>query len=68
MAYRDNKMELRINPIYGHSKEEAFESAYIALRMFLISHGIHDVEISLSVEEPKQHPKSGKFKHVINAR
>ncbi|WMM26128.1 AMP-binding protein [Tissierella sp. MB52-C2] len=67
VAYKDNKIELRINPIYGHSKEEVFEYACSALRKFLASHGIHHVEISLSTEEPKQHPKSGKFKHVINA-
>ncbi|HHV08743.1 MAG TPA: AMP-binding protein [Clostridiales bacterium] len=67
VAYKDNKLELRINPGYGHSKEEVFEAACIALRRFLASHGIHHVEISLSTEEPKQHPQSGKFKHVINA-
>jgi len=33
----------------------------------IASHGINQVEIFLSEEEPKQHPKSGKFKHVINA-
>jgi Coenzyme F390 synthetase len=67
VAYKDNKLELRINTDCGHSKEEAFETACIALRSFLASHGIHHVEISLSTEEPKQHPQSGKFKHVINA-
>lgn len=67
IAYKDNKLELRINPNNGHSKEEVFESACIALRIFLASHGIHHVEISLSNEEPKQHYLSGKFQHVINA-
>jgi phenylacetate-coenzyme A ligase PaaK-like adenylate-forming protein len=67
VAYKDNKLELRINTDRGYSKEEAFETACIALRPFLASHGIHHVEISLSTEEPKQHPQSGKFKHVINA-
>lgn len=68
VAYKDNKLELRINPTYGHSKEEVFESACTVLRMFLASHGIRHVEISLSGEELMQHPQSGKFKHVINAR
>ena len=68
VAHKDNKLELRINPDIQHSKEEAFEVASIALRSFLASHGVHHVQILLSTEEPKQDPKSGKFKHVINAR
>lgn len=67
VAYKDNKLELRINPVCGYSKEEVFKAAGIALRRFLAAHGIHHTEISLSEEEPKQHPQSGKFKHVINA-
>ncbi len=67
VAHKDNKLELRINPKNGHNKEEAFESSCIALRKFLASHGIHHVQISLSKEEPKQYPQSGKFKHIINA-
>lgn len=67
VAHKDNRLELRINPVYGHSKEEVFEFACTALRKFLASHGIHHVKIFLSEEEPKQHPQSGKFKHVINA-
>lgn len=59
-------MELRINQANEYSKEEVFDSACLTLRKFLVSHGIHHVEISLSKEKPKQHPKSGKFKHVIS--
>lgn len=66
VAHKDNKLELRINPVCGSSKEEVFESAGVALKRFLASHGVHHVELSLSAEEPKQHPQSGKFKHVIN--
>ncbi len=65
VAYEDNKLELRIDQRNGHSKAAVFESACSALRTFLASHGIHHAEISLSSEEPKQHPQSGKFKHVI---
>lgn len=68
VAHKDNKLELRINPDIQYSKEEAFEVASIALRSFLASHGVHHVQILLSTEEPKQHPQSGKFKHVINSR
>lgn len=66
IAHKDNKLELRINQANGYSKEEVFDLACLALRKFLTSHDIHHVEISLSKEEPKQHPQSGKFKHVIN--
>lgn len=66
VAHKNNNLELRINPDCGHSKEEVFESACIVLKRFLASHGIHHVEISLSTEEPKPHPQSGKYKHVIN--
>lgn len=67
VAHKGNKLELRMNTDNVHNKEEVFKSACIPLKMFLASHGIHHVEISLSKEEPKQHPQSGKFKHVINA-
>lgn len=67
VAHKDSKLELRINPVNGYSKEDVFELACTALKMFLASHGVHFVEIFLSKEEPKQHPQSGKFKHVINA-
>ena len=66
IGYKDNKVELRIIPNEGYKKLEAFELAKKALKDFLISNRIINVEILLSQEEPKQHSKSGKFKHVIN--
>ena len=65
IAYEGNKLELRISQCSRHNKEEVFESACSTLKMFLASHGISHVEIFLSSEEPKQHPLSGKFKHII---
>ena len=67
IAHRDNKLELRITPVSGHSKDEVFESSCVVLRDFLASHGINHVETYLSDNEPEQHPQSGKFKHVMNA-
>ena len=67
IAYKENRLELRITPANGHKNEEVFELACIALRTLLASHDIHNAEIILSMEEPKQHPQSGKFKHVTNA-
>lgn len=66
VVHKNNKIELRINAKNGYNKEEVFQSACVALTEFLASHDIEHVEISLSKEEPKQHPKSGKFKHIIN--
>ncbi len=66
LAYKGNRLELRVNPGDGYSKEKAFEAACTALRKFLTFHGIYHVEIFMSAEEPQQHPQSGKFKHVIN--
>ena len=37
-----------------------------ALRELLSGYGVMELEIFLSEEPPKQHPISGKFKHVIN--
>ena len=67
VAHTDNTLELRITPVHGHNKDEAFELACIALRRFLASHGIHHIKIYLSKEDPMQHSQSGKFKHVMNA-
>lgn len=67
VAYKNNRIELRISTKNGYNKEEVFESACTALKRFLASHGVEHAEIFLSEEEPKLHPQSGKFKHVINA-
>ena len=40
--------------------------ASAALRELLSGYGVMELEIFLSEEPPKQHPISGKFKHVIN--
>lgn len=53
-------------PNKGYSKEERFEAASFLLKIYLAQQGIDKVQITLSEEEPKQHPKSGKFKHIIN--
>ena len=44
----------------------AFSQAAEALKEYLYSQGIENVEISLSGDPPAQHPKSGKFKHIVN--
>lgn len=62
----ENKVELRLEPNDGVSKDVAFSQASKALLSFLASHKIDDVKIFLSNELPRQLPGSGKFKHIIN--
>ncbi len=63
---RGNRIDLRLTPAAGFDRTDAFRKARIALEAFLESRGVKSVEVTLSEEEPKQHPTSGKFKHIIN--
>lgn len=62
----DNRIELRIEPVVGADRQQAFEKACAALKEQLTQYGVDDVVIKLSDSVPQQHPVSGKFKHVIN--
>lgn len=66
VAYPDNYMELRLEPIEGISNDIAFEEANVALRVFFQQYGIKNINLDLSADNPKQHPSSGKFKHIVN--
>lgn len=66
VAYEGNKIELRLEPTDDTDKNSAFEKSKDALMAFLKTHGVTNVEITLSDEQPKQHDKSGKFKHILN--
>ena len=65
LKYPDNRLELRLEPMPGVSREDAFEKAKLALIACLNVYGVNAPEISLSEGLPQQHPVSGKFKHVI---
>ena len=67
LKYPQNRVELRLEPGSGIDRAEAFERASEALRELLAVYGIGHVMVALSEELPKQHPVSGKFKHVYNA-
>lgn len=67
LKYPQNRAELRLEPGSGIGRAEAFEKASEALRELLAVYGISHVTVALSEELPKQHPVSGKFKHVYNA-
>ncbi len=62
----ENRLELRLEPAEGTNLTDAFEHARKALGAYLASQGVADVSITLSAEQPRQHDKSGKFKHIMN--
>ena len=66
LAHHQNRLEMRLVPANGCDKTFAFEKARGVLKDFLESHGVKNVSIFLSDENPQQHPQSGKFKHIIN--
>lgn len=63
---KGNVAELRLVPAEGIGKQAAFEKAQAALKALLSLHGVRDATVTLSDEKPKQHPLSGKFKHILN--
>ena len=66
LKYPENRMELRLEPTKGTGRAEAFAEAAAALRELLAVYGVAEVSLSLSEELPRQHPVSGKFKHIQN--
>lgn len=66
-VYPGNRTELRLIPAEDTTPEAAFTEAQAALHTFLAKQGVTDYTCTLSPEEPKPHPRSGKFKHIINA-
>lgn len=67
VKHHHNRVELRLIPMGGTARAEAFAAASAALRELFAVYSIMDIEIFLSEEPPKQHPISGKFKHIMNA-
>ncbi|WP_303871090.1 phenylacetate--CoA ligase family protein [Acetobacterium wieringae] len=66
IAHGENQLELRIIPGLGYAPQRLFKAAQKNLTDFLASHGVTTAEITFSDLAPTQHPKSGKFKHIIN--
>ena len=65
VSHKGLRLELRQEVHEGVTREEAFHEACEKLKSFLSLHGVTPREIQLSSEEPRPHPKSGKFKHII---
>jgi len=66
VVHSPDRAEIRIEPAHGFTAEEAFAPACDALSGLLESLGAKMPEMSLSADKPQQHPRSGKFKHIIN--
>jgi phenylacetate-coenzyme A ligase PaaK-like adenylate-forming protein len=66
IASNGNRLELLLVPAEGTDKQDAYQKASEALGRLLSTHGVRQYEIVLSKEEPKQHPGSGKFKHIVS--
>ncbi len=61
-----NNVIMRLEQADGLDKTVVFEEAKTVLKEFAATYGVKSIHIELSEELPKQHPISGKFKHIIN--
>lgn len=66
LIYPGNNMELRLEEADGYLKETVFEAAKAHLELFLRSHKVRHMTITLSPDLPQQDPGSGKFKHILS--
>ncbi|MCR5450756.1 MAG: hypothetical protein K6F23_15325 [Solobacterium sp.] len=66
LVYSENHLVLRMEEKEGIDRTEVFAAASERLKDYLSTQGVSHVTISLSDDPPRQHPHSGKFKHIIN--
>ncbi|MBQ6489605.1 MAG: phenylacetate--CoA ligase family protein [Solobacterium sp.] len=66
LVYPENRLVLRIEEKEGTDRAEVFAAASERLKDYLSTQGVSHVTMSLSDDPPRQHPQSGKFKHIIN--
>ena len=66
LCHPNNHLELRLESAEGENRALIFEQAKIALLNYLATQNVLNVTVSMSDELPKQHEKSGKFKHILN--
>lgn len=66
LVYPGNRIELHMEEQPGADRTETFEKARTALEGYLAAQGVRHVTVTLSEDPPRQHPRSGKFKHVVN--
>lgn len=63
LSHPGNRLELRLD-CADSERTRAFESARALLLGLLADSGVSTVEITLSPDEPRPHPVSGKFQHI----
>lgn len=61
-----NRVMLRMEEKKGTLRQPVFQNAKQRLEKYLEEHGVEPLSVILSEEPPRQHPVSGKFKHIIN--
>ena len=66
LVYPENRIVFRMEEMEGTERSEVFAKAESCLEEWLSSQGVYNVSIELSDEAPRQHPSSGKYKHIIN--
>ena len=66
LVYPENTLKLRMEVKDGADEDMVFASAQASMKAFLAAQDIRQATISLSRDLPRQHPDSGKFKHIIN--
>lgn len=66
LVYPENHLVLRMEEKEGTDRAEVFAAASEHLKDYLGTQGVAQVTVTLSDDLPRQHPQSGKFKHIIN--
>lgn len=66
LVYPENHLVLRMEEKEGTDRARVFAAASERLKDYLGTQGVSHVAMSLSDDPPRQHPHSGKFKHIIN--
>ena len=66
VAHPGNRLLLRLEAAQGFSPEDAFAQASARLLAYLHTQGVTEVSLAMDVQPPRQHPVSGKFKHILN--
>lgn len=68
LVHPGNRVELRLEVKEGIPEEKAFEEAKEKLEAYLATQNVRDVSVCMSQDSPRQHPESGKFKHIIHVQ
>lgn len=65
LSHPEQRLTLRLVPVEGMSRMQAFSEAKAALLSFLRTQGVETVSVDMADDLPAQHAQSGKFKHIV---